>query len=57
MATSSGSREKVFANIDEILDIVLDNNDGSGNDFDIGSSDIDSNLSDSEFEYEYETLP
>ena len=57
MATSSGSREKVFANIDEILDIVLDNNDGSGNDFDIGGSDIDSNLSDSEFEYEYETLP
>ena len=43
MATSSGSKEKVFTNIDEILDIVLDNNDESGNDFDIGGSDIDNN--------------
>ena len=57
MATSSGSREKVFTNIDEILDIVLDNNDKSGNDLDIGGSDIDNNSSDSEFEYEYEPLP
>ena len=39
MATSSGSREKVFTNIDEILDIVLDNNDESGNGLDIGGSD------------------
>ena len=43
MATSSGSKEKVFTNIDEILDIVLDNNDESGNDFDIAGSDVDSN--------------
>ena len=57
MATSSGSREKVFTNIDEILDIVLNNNDKSGNDLDIGGSDIDNNSSDSEFEYEYESLP
>ena len=57
MATSSGSGEKVFKNIDEILDIVLDNNDESGNDLDIRGSDIDNNSSDSEFEYEYEPLP
>ena len=57
MATSSGSREKVFTNIDEILDIVLDNNDKSGNDLNIGGSDTDYNSSDSEFEHEYEPLP
>ena len=56
MATSWGSKEKVFTHIDEILDIVLDNNDESGNDFDIGGSYIDNNWSDSEFEYEYEPL-
>ena len=58
MATSSGSREKVFTNIDEILeDIVLDNNDECGNDLHIGGSDIDNNSSDSEFEHEYQGLP
>ena len=57
MATTSGSREKVFTNTDEILEIVLDNNDESGNDLDIGGSDIDNNSSDSEFKYEYEPLP
>ena len=57
MGTSSGSREKVFTNIDEILDIVLDNIDESRNDLDIRGSDIDNISSDNEFEYEYEPLP
>ena len=57
MGTSSASREIFFTNIDQILDIVLDNNNKSGNDLDIGGSGIDNNSSDSEFEYEYEPLP
>ena len=57
MATSSGNREKVFTNIDEILDFVLDNNDESQNDLDNGGSGIGNNSSDSEFEYECEPLP
>ena len=56
MATSSGNREKVFTNIDEILDFVLDNNDESRNDLDNGGSGIGNNSSDSEFEYECEHL-
>ena len=47
MGTSSASREIFFTNIDQILDIVLDNNNKSGNDLDIGGSGIDNNSGDS----------
>ena len=40
MAYSSGSREKMFPNINYILDILLQQSDGSGDGIDLNDSDF-----------------